>query len=112
MKSDARLQPEAPEDQEYEYLGWYRSDEAYKLLKKFDDEGVYAQIEESAGNDNQTAVWGDVGAGFGSGSQILISVRPDCRNNAMQIHERLFGDGSPTEIPEGFRSDPGENEDT
>ena len=112
MKYDARLRPGSPEDEEYEYLGWYRSDEAYKLLKKFDDEGVYAQIEESTGNDNETAVWGDVGANFGSGSQILISVKRGCRDNALQIHERLFGDGSPTEIPERFRSEPGANEAT
>lgn len=86
------LPPTESTEEGYEILGWYQPEEAYKLLKRFDDEGVYAQIEKSTGNDNAEAVWADLGRGFGLASQILISIQSTCREEALRIHRDLFGD--------------------
>ena len=80
-----------PSDDGYEALGWYQPEEAYKLLKRFEDEGVDAQIEQSTGNDDDSAVWGDLGRGFGIASQVLISIHRSCRDEAHRIHRDLFG---------------------
>ncbi|HSI62516.1 MAG TPA: hypothetical protein VLE43_05335 [Candidatus Saccharimonadia bacterium] len=85
-----------PLDDGYEALGWYQPGEAYKLLKRFEDEDVLAQVEQSAGNDDANAVWGDVGRGFGIASQVLISIHSSCRDKAYEIHRDLFGDGLET----------------
>jgi hypothetical protein len=86
--------PEAePLDDDYETLGWYQPEEAFKLLKRFEDEDVLAQIEQSTGSDNANAVWGDLGRGFGIASQVLISIHSSCRDKAHDIHRDLFGDG-------------------
>jgi hypothetical protein len=99
MKIETLPPTGAPSDEEYEYLGWYQPDEAYKLLKRFDDAGVKAQIEQSTGNSNASAVWAEVGRGFGIASQILISIHQSCREEAHRIHRELFGDCAPTEVP-------------
>jgi hypothetical protein len=93
-------QPSEPSEDGYEVLGWYQPEEALKLLKRFDDEGVYAQIEQSTGSDNASAVWGDMGRGFGIASQILISIHGSCREQALSIHRDLFGDGLAASLPE------------
>lgn len=86
--------PEAePLDDGYEMLGWYQPEEAFKLLKRFEDEDVLAEIGQSTGSDNANAVWGDLGRGFGLASQVLISIHPSCRDKAHEIHRDLFGDG-------------------
>ena len=89
-----------PSADDYEALGWYQPEEAFKLLKRFDDEGVYAQIEQSTGSDNASAVWGDMGRGFGIASQIFISIHPSCREQAHRIHRELFGDGLEAKQPD------------
>src|SRR5690348_1466217 len=103
------LPPPGPSEDGYEMLGWYQPEEAFKLLKRFDDGGVYAQIEQCSGSDNAGAVWGDMGRGFGIASQILISVHSSCRDEALRIHRDLFGDDmaatSPEEIVEETGSD-------
>jgi hypothetical protein len=96
--------PIGPSEDGYETLGWYQPEEAYKLLKRFDDEGVLAQIEQSTGNDNANAVWGELGRGFGLASQILISIHGSCREKALRIHRDLFGDDLADVPPE----EPGE----
>jgi hypothetical protein len=82
-----------PSDDSYETLGWYQPEEAFKLLKRFEDEDVLAQIEQSTGSDDANAVWGELGRGFGIASQVLISVHSSCREKAHHIHRELFGDG-------------------
>ena len=80
------------------------------MLKRFDDEGVYAQIEESAGSDNASAVWGDMGRGFGIASQILISIHSSCREQALRIHRDLFGEDLASTTPEEFVEETGTDE--
>jgi hypothetical protein len=90
-----KIEPPPPTESSaegYEPLGWYEPEEALKLLKRFDDEGVFAQIDQSAGGDDASAVWGSLGHGFGTASQILISVKDSCREKAQQIHRELFGE--------------------
>src|SRR5687768_12872637 len=99
MKIEAP-KPAEPSEDGYEMLGWYQPGEALKLLKRFDDEGVYAQIEESTGSDNASAVWSDMGRGFGIASQLLISVHGSCREQALRIHRDLFGDDLASSVPE------------
>lgn len=82
-----------PSDDEYETLGWYQPEEAFKLLKRFEDADVLAQIEQSTGSDDANAVWGELGRGFGIASQVLISIHSSCREKAHQIHGELFGNG-------------------
>lgn len=103
--------PTEPSADGYEPLGWYQPAEAFKLLKRFDDEGVYAQIEQSAGNDDASAVWGDLGRGFGIASQILISIHNSCREQALQIHRDLFGNDLAADVPKEFFEEAGTDED-
>jgi hypothetical protein len=99
-----------PSEDGYETLGWYQPGEAFKLLKRFDDEGVYAQIDRSTGSDDASAVWGDIGRGFGIASQILISIHSSCREHALRIHRDLFGDDLASTEPEEFVEETGTDE--
>lgn len=108
-----KIEPPPPTESSadgYEPLGWYQPAEAFKLLKRFDDEGVYAQIEQSAGSDDASAVWGDLGRGFGIASQILISIHNSCREQALQIHCDLFGNDLSADVPEEFFEEAGTDE--
>ncbi len=109
MKIEPPPLPEPSEDG-YETLGWYQPGEAFKLLKRFDDEGVYAQIDQSTGSDDASAVWGDMGRGFGIASQILISIHSSCREHALRIHRDLFGDDLASTEPEEFVEETGTDE--
>ena len=86
-----------PESEEpiFEYLGYYRPDDARRLLSALEAANIKFDAKFFDGIKSMSSLSGAHGGHFGGGAQILISIDSNRNAEVQQIHKEMFGDCLP-----------------
>jgi len=90
---------------EIEYLGYYSLSDAAKLAEAFEAAGVdyLGDVIDSSGKVSPTHSYH--GGTYGLSVWVLISINPAHRDEALRVHQELFGDCLPN-YDSSFFKDP------